>query len=124
MTQGVVTPEPDANAVMPLAAMNAAAGDAELLAASRSIAAAAIAALRAGNKILIAGNGGSAAEAQHFATELTGRYRLSRYAGQVLFIQMSALGVILALCIIIDNPFGGDTSLSPARLLAAISNKE
>jgi D-sedoheptulose 7-phosphate isomerase len=30
--------------------------------------------LRRGNKLIICGNGGSAAEAAHFATELTGRY--------------------------------------------------
>ncbi len=34
--------------------------------------------LRTGNKLLICGNGGSAAEAQHFATELVGRYFKSR----------------------------------------------
>jgi len=34
--------------------------------------------LQAGGKILIAGNGGSAADAQHFAAELTGRYRRDR----------------------------------------------
>ena len=31
--------------------------------------------LRAGNKILLCGNGGSAADAQHIAAELTGRYK-------------------------------------------------
>ncbi len=31
-------------------------------------------ALKNGNKILIFGNGGSAADAQHFAAELTGRF--------------------------------------------------
>ena len=36
------------------------------------------AALAAGNKILIAGNGGSAADAQHFAAELVGRFLLER----------------------------------------------
>ena len=30
--------------------------------------------LRGGGKLLIGGNGGSAAEAAHFATELVGRY--------------------------------------------------
>src|SRR5215217_673872 len=35
-------------------------------------------ALRAGNKILLAGNGGSAADAQHLATELMVRFYLSR----------------------------------------------
>lgn len=34
--------------------------------------------LRSGNKILLAGNGGSAADAQHIAAELTGRYLRSR----------------------------------------------
>lgn len=33
-----------------------------------------IATLEAGNKILLCGNGGSAADAQHIAAELTGRY--------------------------------------------------
>ena len=34
--------------------------------------------LRNGNKILICGNGGSAADAQHIAAELVGRYELQR----------------------------------------------
>lgn len=34
--------------------------------------------LKNGNKILICGNGGSAADAQHFAAELTGRYKSER----------------------------------------------
>ena len=37
-----------------------------------------IEALKKGNKILIFGNGGSAADAQHFAAELTGRYKCER----------------------------------------------
>ena len=35
-------------------------------------------ALRAGGKILIMGNGGSAADAQHIAAELVGRYKVER----------------------------------------------
>lgn len=35
-------------------------------------------ALRAGNKVLLCGNGGSAADAQHVAAELAGRLRLER----------------------------------------------
>nr|WP_303626037.1 D-sedoheptulose 7-phosphate isomerase [Rhodopseudomonas palustris] len=58
--------------------MTAAAGDASLLAASQAIATAAIAALRGGRKILIAGNGGSAADAQHIAAEIIGRYKQDR----------------------------------------------
>lgn len=36
--------------------------------------------LRAGNKLLWCGNGGSAAEAQHMSAELTGRFNLNRGA--------------------------------------------
>lgn len=35
-------------------------------------------ALQAGNKILICGNGGSAADAQHFAAELINRFEVER----------------------------------------------
>lgn len=37
-----------------------------------------VTALRDGNKILAAGNGGSAADAQHFSAELVGRYKRER----------------------------------------------
>lgn len=37
-------------------------------------------ALQRGNKVLIMGNGGSAADAQHFAAELVGRFLLERKA--------------------------------------------
>lgn len=37
-----------------------------------------ISALKNGKKILICGNGGSAADSQHFAAELTGRYKCER----------------------------------------------
>ena len=40
--------------------------------------------LRAGRKVLVAGNGGSAAEAQHFAAELVGRFRRERAPHAVL----------------------------------------
>lgn len=39
-----------------------------------------MAALQAGGKLLVMGNGGSAADAQHFAAELVGRYRRERAA--------------------------------------------
>src|SRR4051812_131497 len=34
--------------------------------------------LRGGHKVLVAGNGGSAAEAQHFTAELVGRFKRER----------------------------------------------
>jgi D-sedoheptulose 7-phosphate isomerase len=39
-----------------------------------------LATLQRGGKLLICGNGGSAAEAQHFSTELVGRYQKNRRA--------------------------------------------
>lgn len=61
-----------------LAAMTRAAGDRALHATIHSIAEATIQALRDGRKLLIAGNGGSAADAQHIAAEIVGRYKLER----------------------------------------------
>lgn len=43
-----------------------------------SAAEACVAALRNGNKVLLAGNGGSAADAQHIAAELMGRFNFDR----------------------------------------------
>src|SRR2546428_8093263 len=40
--------------------------------------------LRSGHKVLVAGNGGSAAEAQHFAAELVGRFKRERTPYAVL----------------------------------------
>lgn len=57
--------------------------------------------LRNGNTLLICGNGGSAAEAQHFATELVGRYKGSRRS--LPAIALSSDGTLLS-CI--ANDFG------------------
>lgn len=53
-------------------------------------------ALKKGNKILICGNGGSAADSQHFAAELSGRYKKERkaLAGIALTTDTSALTAI------------------------------
>lgn len=55
-----------------------------------------VATLRQGDKILVAGNGGSAAEAQHFAAELVGRFKRERsaYACLSLTTDTSALTAI------------------------------
>ena len=67
-----------------------------MLAAARKIAGAIVAALRAGNKLLIIGNGGSAADAQHIAAEIVGRYKKDRpaYAAIALTTDTSALTAI------------------------------
>ena len=79
-----------------LAALERATQDAELRATAGEIAAAIVAALRSGNKLLIIGNGGSAADAQHIAAEIVGRYKHDRpaYAAIALTTDTSALTAI------------------------------
>jgi D-sedoheptulose 7-phosphate isomerase len=52
--------------------------------------------LRGGGKVLVCGNGGSAADAQHFAAELTGRFEVERraYPAIALTTDSSALTAI------------------------------
>jgi len=57
---------------------------AEIAPAVEAAAAACIASLRAGGTVWTCGNGGSAAEAQHFAAELVGRYKRERDALRVV----------------------------------------
>ena len=61
-----------------LAALERTAVDDELQTIVRAIAKTIERSLRAGGKLLIAGNGGSAADAQHIAAELIGRFRFDR----------------------------------------------
>ncbi|OJU24312.1 MAG: sugar isomerase [Nitrobacter sp. 62-13] len=79
-----------------LAALERAAGDAALLAVAGDIAIAIVGALRSGHKVLLIGNGGSAADAQHIASEIVGRYRKERpgFAAIALTTDTSALTAI------------------------------
>ena len=72
--------------------------------------------LKNGNKILLCGNGGSAADAQHIAAELTGRYKTERrgLAGIALTTDTSALSAI-------SNDYGYDMVFS--RQVEALANK-
>lgn len=67
-----------------------------MLAAARKITQVIIHGLRAGHKLLLAGNGGSAAGAQHIAAEIVGRYKKERpaYAAIALTTDTSALTAI------------------------------
>jgi len=60
------------------AMLDAVLADGALLAEVERLAARCIEALRAGRKLLLAGNGGSAADAQHFSAELVARYGYDR----------------------------------------------
>ena len=64
-------------------------------------------ALKSGRKILICGNGGSAADAQHIAAELTGRFKKERQAlpAIALTVDSSALTAI-------SNDYGFDRVFS------------
>jgi D-sedoheptulose 7-phosphate isomerase len=79
-----------------LAALERANGDAAMLAVAGKIADVIVAALRADKKLLIIGNGGSAADAQHIAAEIVGRYKKDRpgYAAIALTTDTSALTAI------------------------------
>ncbi|MGD1032611.1 MAG: SIS domain-containing protein [Opitutaceae bacterium] len=72
--------------------------------------------LRSGRKLLIAGNGGSAAEAAHFSTELVGRYAKSRRS--LPAVALSSDGSLLS-CI--GNDFGFDQVFS--RQIAGLAEK-
>ncbi len=76
---------------------------------------AAVATLKRGNKILLCGNGGSAADAQHIAAELTGRYKTERLSlpGIALTTDTSALTAI-------GNDYGYD--LVFARQVEGLAN--
>ena len=72
--------------------------------------------LKQGNKILLCGNGGSAADAQHIAAELTGRYKRERRGlpGIALTTDTSALTAI-------SNDYGYDRVFD--RQVEALANK-
>ncbi len=79
-----------------LAGLTKATQDSDLLAATHTIAKATATALSAGKKLLLIGNGGSAADAQHIAAEVVGRYKRERagWAAIALTTDTSALTAI------------------------------
>src|SRR5574344_2448999 len=60
--------------------------------------------IKSGNKIIFCGNGGSAADSQHLAAELIGRYKINRPA-----INATALTVDTSILTAVGNDFGFDT---------------
>ena len=61
-------------------------------------------ALKKGHKIMFCGNGGSAADSQHLAAELVGRYKMNRPAMNAL-----ALTVDTSILTAVGNDYGYDT---------------
>ncbi len=72
-------------------------------------------ALGQGNKIIIMGNGGSAADAQHFAAELVGRFLKNRKA-----LAAIALTTDTSILTAVANDFGYDQVFS--RQIEALAN--
>lgn len=83
-----------------------------------------LSALRRGRKVLVCGNGGSAADAQHLASELTGRFRTHRRA-----LPAIALSTDTSALTAISNDYGYDHVFArqvealavPGDVLVAIS---
>jgi D-sedoheptulose 7-phosphate isomerase len=71
--------------------------------------------LKNGNKILICGNGGSAADAQHFAAELTGRYKSERISLPAIALTTDTSAITA-----ISNDYGYDEVF--ARQLSGVGN--
>lgn len=71
--------------------------------------------LRSGGKILVCGNGGSAADAQHFAAEIVGRYYKKRKA-----LPAIALSTDTSIITAVGNDFGFNSIFS--RQVEALGN--
>lgn len=87
-----------------------------LLAPAAILAEAAISVLRAGGKLLLCGNGGSAADSQHIATELTIRFETNRRALPAIALTTDTSALTAA-----GNDFGFDQVF--ARQVAALGRK-
>jgi len=72
--------------------------------------------INSGGKVLIAGNGGSAADAQHFAAELTGRFEKERHG-----LSAIALTTDTSALTAIANDYGYENVFS--RQLTALGHK-
>lgn len=97
--------------------MSAMRTDDALFAAVEGAAAACIKCLRAGGKILLAGNGGSAADAQHIAGEFVSRFAFDRPG-----LAAVALTTDTSILTAIGNDYGFDKLFS--RQVQALGNAE
>lgn len=87
-----------------------------LLAPAETLAKTAISVLQAGGKLLLCGNGGSAADSQHIATELTVRFEADRPALPALALTTDSSALTAA-----GNDLGFDQVFS--RQVAALGRK-
>jgi len=90
--------------------------DKKLLETLAQIATSCVSALTSGNKILLAGNGGSASDAQHIAAELVGRFEIERSGLAAIALNTNVSNITA-----IANDFGYEAIFS--RQIEAIGNK-
>jgi len=83
----------------------------------KKIASLCVAALRQGGKIIFMGNGGSAADAQHLAAELVGRFKKNRKPWPAL-----ALSVNTSILTAVGNDFGFEEVF--VRQIEALTQKQ
>jgi D-sedoheptulose 7-phosphate isomerase len=97
-----------------IAAKKAMLADAEIVAALANVCKLLVNALKQGNKIILFGNGGSAADAQHIAAELVGRFASDRPALPAISLSENTSSVTA-----IANDYGFDQVFS--RQLEALA---
>jgi len=88
----------------------------ELISTAAKVSAILVQALKRGNKLLVFGNGGSAADAQHFAAEFVGRFAFDRPALPALALSVNGSCVTA-----IGNDYGFDLIFS--RQLEALARR-
>src|SRR5258705_14009714 len=90
--------------------------DTELISTAAKVSEILVHALKQGNKVLIFGNGGSAADAQHIAAEFVGRFAFDRPALPALALSVNGSCVTA-----IGNDYGFDVVF--ARQLEALARR-
>src|SRR6266849_1004424 len=90
-----------------IAAKKAMLGDSKMVSAVAKVCELLVKALSQGNKILVFGNGGSAADAQHLAAELVGRFAFDRPALPALSLSVNTPCITA-----IGNDYGFDQVFS------------
>jgi hypothetical protein len=56
------------------------------------------------------------------AMAMNGRHRLDRTSASLIFLHMAAIGLVLALILVMDQPFRGETSVSSAPIARALAS--
>ena len=56
------------------------------------------------------------------ASFMSGRHKPKQFSIRLVIIHMSAIGLVIALIMILDNPYRGETSVGPEAILGALKN--